>query len=232
MLSTVSDAEKESFKSPEYGYSQDIIKTLGFPRFDRLENHDRKEIVLMPSWRRQLDQLSAEDFVKTNFYAHFNKLLCDEEIINFAKQHGYKVIFKPHRNLHKFVSTFTKHPDVIFDLNLKNYTETFNNSSLIVTDYSSIAFDFAYLKKPLIYYQFDNNYHFNVEEAYFQYERDGFGPVARSHEDLKRVILRIIANGCKMDEEYERRVDEFFKYIDRNNSKRVVEEILRLDTYY
>jgi hypothetical protein len=35
-----------------------------------------------------------------------------------------------------------------------------------------------------------------------------------------------------MDEEYERRVDEFFKYIDRNNSKRVVEEILRLDTYY
>jgi len=142
------------------------------------------------------------------------------------------VIFKPHRNLHKFVSTFTKHPDVIFDLNLKNYTETFNNSSLIVTDYSSIAFDFAYLKKPLIYYQFDNNYHFNVEEAYFQYERDGFGPVARSHEDLKRVILRIIENGCQMDEEYERRVDEFFKYIDRNNSKRVVEEILRLDTYY
>lgn len=232
MLSTVSDAEKESFKSPEYGYSPDIIKTLGFPRFDRLENHDRKEIVLMPSWRRQLDQLSAEDFVKTNFYKHFNELLCDEEIISFAKQHGYKVIFKPHRNLHKFVSTFTKHPDVIFDLNLKNYTETFNNSSLIVTDYSSIAFDFAYLKKPLIYYQFDNNYHFNVEEAYFQYERDGFGPVARSHEELKAEILRIIENGCQMDEEYERRVDEFFKYIDRNNSKRVVEEILRLDTYY
>ena len=88
------------------------------------------------------------------------------------------------------------------------------------------------MKKPLIYYQFDNNYHFNVDEAYFQYEEDGFGPVARTHDDLKREIFRIIENGCVMDDVYQKRVDIFFKHIDRNNSKRVYEEICRLDTYY
>ncbi|MEE0901389.1 MAG: CDP-glycerol glycerophosphotransferase family protein, partial [Methanobrevibacter sp.] len=232
MLSCVSDRERESFKNPDYGYSSDIIKTLGFPRFDRLEDDAKKQIVIMPSWRRQLDQLSPSDFVRTNFYNVFNDLITDDELMDFARENGYDVIFKPHRNLHKFIDAFTRHPDVKFDLDLENYTETFNNASLIVTDYSSIAFDFAYMKKPLIYYQFDNNYHFNVDEAYFQYEEDGFGPVARTHDDLKREIFRIIENGCVMDDVYQKRVDIFFKHIDRNNSKRVYEEICRLDTYY
>ena len=233
MLVTVSDREKESFNNPNYGYPSDIIRTLGFPRFDKLNNNNKKEIVIMPSWRRHLDQLSASDFVKTSFYKTFNQLLSDEELISYAVEQGYKIIFRPHRNLHKFISAFTKHPDVKFDLDLKNYTDTFNRSSLIVTDYSSIAFDFAYLKKPLIYYQFDgDNYHFDVKNAYFKYEDDGFGPVIRIHDDLKAEITRLIDNGCQMDDVYVKRVDEFFKYTDKNNSKRVYEEILKLDNYY
>ena len=232
MLATVSDREKESFKDPAYGYSQDIIRTLGFPRFDRLENDPKKEIFIMPSWRRYLDQLSPSDFVKSGFYKAFNNLLTDDELISYLKQEGYKVVFKPHRNLHKFIDSFTRHPDVAFDLNLENYTETFNTASLIVTDYSSIAFDIAYLKKPLIYYQFDNKYHFDVEKAYFKYEDDGFGPVARSHDEIRQSIITIVENGCRMDDVYQKRVDEFFKYHDKNNSKRVYEEILKLDTYY
>ena len=232
MLVTVSDKEKESFNNADYGYSPDIIRTLGFPRFDRLEDNNRKEIHIMPSWRRQLDQMDASDFVKTNFYRTFNELLTDEELIDITKEKGYKLIFKPHRNLHKFLSAFTKHPDVKFDTDLSNYSETFNNSRLIITDYSSIAFDFAYMKKPVIYYQFDGNYHFDVESAYFKYEKDGFGPVAKTHQDLKDEIFKIIENDCLMDETYEKRVDGFFKYRDRDNSKRVYEEILKLDTYY
>ena len=58
LLSCVSDAEKESFKNPHYGYSQDIIKTLGFPRFDKLEDKNKKEIFLMPaSWTSFLRQI-------------------------------------------------------------------------------------------------------------------------------------------------------------------------------
>ncbi len=232
MLVTVSDREKDSFKNPNYGYDQSIVRTLGFPRFDKLINNPKKEIVIMPSWRRYLDQLSPSDFVKSNFYKVFNELITDDELISYLKREGYKVIFKPHRNLHKFIDAFTTHPDVKFDMNLENYTETFNTASLIITDFSSIAFDFAYLKKPLIYYQFDNNYHFDVENAYFKYERDGFGPVARTHEEIKEHIISIVENGCQMDEAYQKRVDDFFKYRDKNNSKRVYEEILKLDKYY
>ena len=232
MLVTVSDREKESFKNPDYGYDMDIIKTLGFPRFDRLENNPKKEIVLMPSWRRNLDQLSPTEFVKTNFYKVFNELITDDELIETLTKEGYKLIFKPHRNLHKFIDAYTRHPDVKFDLNLENYTQTFNTASILISDYSSVSFDFAYMKKPIIYYQFDKDYHFDVDSAYFKYESDGFGPVAKDHTQLKEMILNLIANDCKMDEKYEKRVDSFFKYHDKNNSKRVYEEILKLDYYY
>lgn len=232
MLVCVSDNEKESFNNSNYGYSQDIIKTLGFPRFDSLRNEDKRQIVIMPSWRRQLNQLSACDFVKTKFYKEFNDLLTDEELCNFACERGYKLIFKPHRNLHKFLDTFIKRPDVSFDTNLKNYSETFRKSSLIITDYSSIAFDFAYLKKPIIYYQFDDNYHFDVKNSYFKYEVDGFGPVTHTKEELKQHIFKIIERNCEMEDIYKSRVDDFFKYCDKNNSKRVYDEIYNLDTYY
>ena len=44
--------------------------------------------------------------------------------------------------------------------------------------------------------------------------------------------MNYIENDCRMEEEYQNRVDSFFKYHDKNNSKRVYEEILKLDTYY
>lgn len=232
MLVATSDREKESFNHPNYGYSQDTIKTLGFPRFDRLEDDSRNEIVFMPSWRRNLDQLSEKEFMKSEFYKSYNGLLTDTDFIDFLVENGYELKFKPHRNLHKFISTFAKHPNVEFDLDQSNYSETFKRASVIITDYSSVSFDFAYMKKPLVYYQFGNDYHFDVENAYFQYESDGFGPVVRNHEDLKREITKIIENDCVMDEVYQKRVEEFFKYIDKNNSKRVYEEILNLDYYY
>lgn len=232
MLVCVSDREAASFDNPDYGYSEGIVEVLGFPRFDRLKDENKKEIYIMPSWRRQLDQLAPSEFVKTNFYKVFNELLSDDELIDFARENGYKLIFKPHRNLHKFMDAFTKHPDVDFDRNLENYTQTFNSASLIVTDYSSISFDIAYLKKPLIYYHFDNNYHFNVDEGYFKYESDGFGPVVRTHDQLKEEIIKTIENKCQMEEVYKNRVDEFFKYRDNDNSKRVYEAILELDNYY
>ena len=232
MFLTSAEREAESLIKYDYGYDESVVKTLGLPRFDRLENNPKREIVVMPSWRKQFNEFTPTEFVKTNFYKVFNQLITDDELIETLTKEGYKLIFKPHRNLHKFADTFTNHPDVKFDLDLTNYTETFNTASVLVSDYSSVSFDFAYMKKPIIYYQFDKDYHFDVDDAYFKYESDGFGPVAKTHDEIKEEILNLIANNCQMDEEYKKRVDSFFKYHDRNNSKRVYEEILKLDYYY
>ena len=61
----------------------------------------------------------------------------------------------------------------------------------------------------------------------------GFGPVTRTSDELKQEIIRLIENKCIMDEEYVLRVNGFFKYVDDNNSERVIDAILEsYDEFY
>ncbi len=232
MIVTVSDKEKESFLGSNYGYSEESVKVLGFPRFDFLEKlEDSREVVFMPSWRRQYDLLKEEEFIQTDYFKSINELLNDDELREFLKSKGYKLVFKPHRNIIKFLNAFDI-PDSVKLGQEISYTDVFNHSSLLITDYSSVAFDFAYLKKPLIYYHPNDDYHFDVGKSYFKYDSMGFGPVTKTLDELKQHIMRLIENKCMMDEEYEGRVDEFFTYIDKNNSERIIDAVLEIDKYF
>lgn len=226
LIATVSEKEKEAFLDSKYGYNEDFIKVLGFPRFDFLEIlEDKREIVFMPSWRRQYDQLKKHEFMQTDYFKSINEFLNDGEMLDYLHSKNYKLVFKPHRNTVKFLDAFDIPSDVEIGVE-KSYNEIFNHASLMITDYSSVAFDFAYLKKPLIYYHPDNDYHFDIDKSYFKYDSMGFGPVTKTSDELKQQIIRLIENKCRMDEEYEKRVDEFFTYIDKNNSERVIDTIL------
>ena len=232
LIVTVSEKERESFLSPKYGYNEEFVHVLGFPRFDYLEKlEDRKEIVYMPSWRRQYDQLREDEFAQTNYFKAMNEFLNDKELLDKLKSKGYRLIFKPHRNILKFIRAFNIPSGVELGEHI-SYNEIFNHSSVIITDYSSVAFDFAYLKKPLIYYQHDDDYHFDIKDSYFKYETMGFGPVTKTLDELKAEIIQLIENNCQMDEEYIKRVDDFFKYTDKNNSERVIDAILEFDEHF
>ena len=232
MLVTVSKKEYGSFLQSNYGYSEDIIKLCGFPRFDYLERlEDKKEIVIMPTWRRKYNMVGEDEFVKSELFESFNTLLNDEELINYLNSKGYKLVFKPHPNLIKFIDSFDRHPLVEFSD--KTYADIFNHSSMLITDFSSVAFDFAYLKKPLIYYHYDiDEFHFDLDEAYFKYDTMGFGPIVQTPYDLKSHIIDLVDNECQMDDLYKSRVDDFFEYTDKNNCRRVLDEIKKIDNYY
>ena len=180
----------------------------------------------MPTWRRALNSMSSKEFKFSNYYKTFNSLLSNEKFINLAKEKNYDIIFKPHLNVLKYLETFNFDDYVKIDKDSR-YRDIFNESSLLITDYSSVIFDFAYLKKPIIHYHFDDeNYHFDLEDSYFDYHTMGFGKVVSQEEDLVDEIQRILLNDCKMDETYKKRVDDFFEFNDRNNCKRVYDFIL------
>lgn len=232
LIVTVSDRERDSFLSPDYGYSDEIVKVLGFPRFDFLESReDRRQIVFMPTWRRQFDSYSKDRFSETSYYKSINDVLSNGNLIDRLESEGYDFVFKPHRNLLKFIDTFDINPKVKIGTEI-SYTDIFNYSSLVISDFSSVIFDFAYLKKPVIYYQVEKNYHFNVDRAYFKYESMGFGPVVKSLGDLETQIISLVSHDCRMDEEYMARVDDFFKYRDKNNCERVIRAISDISDYY
>ena len=117
---------------------------------------------------------------------------------------------------------------------LKYEDETVQNlikeSSILITDYSSVFFDFAYLKKPLVYYQFDedsfNDTHY--DKGYFDYRKDGFGDVCNKEEEVIASLFRIKQEGFDVPKRYLQRTNIFFPSNDRNNCSRIFLAIKKL----
>ena len=174
LITTVSDAEKESFMDYGYNYDEKIIKTLGFPRFDNLKTNQetKKQILIAPSWRTDLHNMTVKYIKDSEFFKTVNSLINNKDLINLARQYGYKIIFKPHPMVYDYIDLFDTNEYIEID-ELSKYQELFKDSDLLVTDYSSIAFDFSYMEKPVIYYQYGDDY--NFKENYFDYKTMGFG---------------------------------------------------------
>lgn len=219
---------ESTFKYP-YNYEKDVIKLLGLPRYDNLENvADKKQIIIMPSWRRYLTRKSNAYILETEYFKRFNSLINNEKLIENARENNYEIIFRPHPKVYNFIDLFDKNDYVKIDYEKVKYQTLFNNGSLLITDYSSVAFDFAYLYKPVIYYQYGDDYHFDLKNSFFDYETMGLGEIAKEEDELVDYIIEYIENDCKIKEMYSKRVSDFFLFTDKNNCKRVHEAIKKV----
>lgn len=218
--------EYESIFTYPYNYDKNVVQLLGLPRYDTLENQkDKKQIIIMPSWRRDLDHKSNE-YVKNNeFFKKFNSLINNERLIEKARENNYEIIFRPHPKVYAYIGLFDRNDYVKIDYDKERYQTLFNNGSLMITDYSSVSFDFAYLYKPVLYYQYGDDYHFDIEDSYFDYETMGFGEVVKTEEELVDLTIKYIEKNCELDDEYAKRISDFFIFTDKNNCKRVHDKI-------
>ncbi len=224
-----------------YHYSKEQIWLTGFPRFDRLENRDEKIITIIPTWRKYLmgkiDHLTGNwslraGFEESEFFEYYSKLLNDEKLNEAAKKYGYKIALLPHPNLQGYTDSLVKRDDVLCFGKDTEYVDVYAKSSLIVTDYSSAVFDFAYIYKPIVYFQFDVDTFFSGDhtysKGYFDYEKNGFGEVEYTVEKTVERVIEYMENDCRLKPEYRERVDEFFAFNDKDNCRRVCEKILNL----
>jgi len=217
-----------------YEYAEHQIKYTGFARFDTLGNSQSKnQILIMPTWRRFLSNIKTdEEFKKTEFYEKYNSLLNNEKLCCYLKEKNINVIFYPHYEMQKFVNCFeVKNSNVIIaSINSYDVQDLLNKSKLLVTDYSSVFFDFGYTLKPCIYYHFDYDKYRKIHysEGYFSYKNDGFGEILEDEKELVNKIIYYVDNNFMVEKEFEKRIKKFFPIIDNNNCKRIVNEIEKL----
>lgn len=235
-------AAKDEYKSIleyDYYYDTNVVKLTGFPRFDYLEKKNSNKILIMPTWRKSLaginDSLYGrsynEYFRNTDYFRAWNAIINNKKIINAANENNYEILFVPHPNMIQQLNDFDRNDYVKFYDNSMSYNQLFCECSLLITDYSSVAFDCAYLKNPIIYYQFDKESFFNehtYEKGYFNYEEMGFGKVCYTEEMFVDEFVKILENNCNIEEKYVNRINQFYKYTDKNNCKRVYDELLEM----
>lgn len=222
------------FCSKEFGYPNGNVKLLGFARFDGLKDlsNQKKQILLMPTWRSWLANIEDKDFVKSEYYNTYQNLITNKNLISILENNNLNLVFFPHSDMQKFISLFNVKSKNIIIANSKDYDvqKLLNDSKLLITDYSSVAFDFAYLNKPVFYYHFDYEKYRKGQhpEGYYSYKKDGFGPILFSEESLLNKIELCIDNEYKNDDIYQKRVNDFFDIRDKNNCNRIYNAIKEL----
>ena len=230
LMFTVTKKETELFLSDEAGFTNKQVKLTGFPRYDSLKSNPQKIITYIPTWRNKYshdDDSYSSEFKRTDLFQSINNFLNDTRLNNELQKYDYQLIFKVHPKMQVQIDDFRVPKGVEIIANEMTYNELYEKSSLMITDFSSAVFDFAYLKKPVIYYQ-PVAPEYEQNEDLFSYENDSFGDVFEKQEDAVEKIIFYIENGSKMEQKYVERTKNFFVYQDKNNSKRVYEEILKL----
>lgn len=221
------------FKVATYGHPKGVVKYTGYPRFDYLISKPKKQILFMPTWRMNLFYCpNVKEFKKTDYYKNWNALLNNEKLHEILEKYHYTLCFYPHYEIQAFLSAFDIKSKYIKVCDAKHYDvqTLLIESKLLVTDYSSIFFDFAYMEKPLIYFHFDyedyRKYHF--KEGYYSYQKDGFGPIYDDPDDVVRKIEKYFETNFKVEKKYHENKERFFPLCDGENSKRVYEEIKKM----
>lgn len=244
LFCTSTKCEKQAVVST-HRYPDVCVPIIGLCRYDNLYigKPGNKQILIMPTFRHWL--MAAEEvgkpsdaeiqkFMADDFYKRYNALLSSDRLAKLLDQYDYKAIFYPHYSAQCYLSCFEdpKRSKRVILANRFEYDvqQLLKDCSMLITDFSSIFFDFAYMRKPEIYYQFDEEkYRGNhYKEGYFSYKNNGFGPVVYEEDDLLAYIEKLLAQGSSLEEKYRKRIDTFFEYSDNNNCERTFRAIMRI----
>ncbi len=210
----------------------DTIVELGYPRNDFLTNHtkedvknlinelnlplDKKYILYAPTWRDNQHQAGIGYTYKTE--VDFDKLrqeLGDEYIILFRAHYLVANSFD-----------FDKYKGFVYNVSgVNDINHLYVISDLLVTDYSSVFFDYANLKRPEIFYMYDLEAYGNEIRGFYIDLDELPGPIVKTEDELIKAIKKA-PNDRSYDEKYEK-FNAKFNYLDDGNAaKRVTEKII------
>lgn len=227
---TSSRQERDYMLRDDFVIDEDHLWLTGLTRFDYLNNNPQKIIVIAFTWRAYLSALSDEEFMDSKYYKTIKSIMEDKKLSDELAKRGYKLCLRLHPEIEWRRDLF---PDnVCCSFYTDSYNKMYSEAELIVTDYSSAIFDFAYLRKSIIYYQFDGDEYYQnnpfIKKGFFDYEKDGFGPVVKDYSILTNMLIEMADKGCASDEVYKERMDRIFAFNDKNSCERTYKKIVEL----
>ena len=218
---TSSEREKEIVVR-DLKFNKNQVVVTGLARFDELFDENiaiKDQILIIPTWRdwlTNIEQLKTSEYLK-----RITDLLYSDKLKEIVDK-GTQVVFCLHPNMQPFFDYF-KVPSYVKSIKQGevNVQKLIKESKLMITDYSSVAFDFSFLNKPVIYYQFDKSRFLGKESSHIDIEKELPGVIVNSQNSLERELEILSNRNYEIDESLQRRINQFIQYRDRHNSERI-----------
>ncbi|WP_241503504.1 CDP-glycerol glycerophosphotransferase family protein [Bacillus safensis] len=172
----------------------------------------KKVILFAPTFRGNGQQSAYYPYEELNYNQLYHEFK-DE----------YVFLFKIHPFVKNQINIPYQYSDFFYDFSdFREINELLLVADILVTDYSSVCFEFALLQKPIIFFSFDVEDYIRKRDFYYEYFSFIPGPLAKSCNDL----ISIIKENQFEHEKLESFVKYFFDELDGNSSKRVADAIL------
>lgn len=213
---------------------ENIIVEKGYPRNDFLFKYteddvlkikksigidtDKKIILYAPTWR---------DNQHTSGVGYTYKLGIDFDTLKKKIGDKYIILFRAHYFIANSFD-FDKYKGFVYNVsNIDDVNLIYVISDILITDYSSVFFDFANLKRPMLFYMYDKEeYQNNLRDFYFSLSYLP-GPIVKEEKDLIKEINEVDTYFIRYKEKYEI-FNKKFNYLDgKDISLKVLGEIIK-----
>ncbi|GGH65101.1 CDP-glycerol glycerophosphotransferase family protein [Rothia aerolata] len=197
----------------------------GIPRLEALSKNkssDPEHLLFMPTWRFNLQTASTENFMESEYFKTINNLLTDPALLEYLEQKDKKLLVQLHPNLKKRTDCFQFSKRVVNST--YTYAEAIAKSEIVLTDYSSVVLDAAFIDIPIAYYPWDFEEFFKDQPygSRLDYIEDGLGPVLTTHQEVIKYILN---EEYKIsDSTYLLRKERFFAGVDPDKINSTIAE--------
>ena len=203
----------------------------GYPRNDRLINYEpqereilrkqlgvnnKKVILYAPTWR---------DNQHTSGQGYTYKTEVDFDRLKRELGDEYVILFRAHYLVANSFD-FARYGDFVRDVSsYGDINDLYIVSDLLVTDYSSVFFDYANLERPIIFYMYDLEHYANEMRGFYLSLDELPGPIVKDEESLIAEIRT--AESWVPDVKYRGFKERFNPYEDGKSSKRVLARIIK-----
>ncbi|WP_157413022.1 CDP-glycerol glycerophosphotransferase family protein [Neobacillus drentensis] len=231
----VSSVHEKNILIKKMNFKPKQIMVTGLSRFDTLIDKSKgkeiKEILLIPTWREWLIT-SETEFLNSDFYLQYIALLRDPNLHELLERHNLILKFFPHIEIQrKYLDHFSSLNERIKVIKIEDKTvkDLIQESSLLITDYSSVVFDFNYLRKPVLFFHFDLHDYLRHRGSYVDLGTELIGDIAETEKELLDFIKEYIDTDFEYKPLYGIKSKKYYAYRDKNNSKRIYTEIKKLN---
>jgi len=213
----------------------DILIEEGYPRNDSLFHFTEKDVTKLKkkfgikgNKKVILYAPTFRDNQHTSGVGYTYELGIDFDSLKEKFGKDYVILFRAHYFIAKSID-LSKYDGFVIDASdFDDVNELYMVSDIIMTDYSSVFFDFANLKRPMLFYMYDLDLYKGKLRDFYIDLKELPGPITETQEDLEK-SLENISNYEKEYKEKYKKFNEKYNYLDDGDaSYRVIKKIFNL----